>query len=103
MKLIALCLLIYCATETVHCSRQWHLWDYLKKLTSYGDHGLVMPVQVRANANHDGNVSSYVITTGKLDTAHQTEPARGEFIASYIMYCSYSCMYIATSIYGHDS
>ena len=70
MKLIAVCLFIYCATETVHCSRQWRLWDYLKKLTSYGDRGLVMPVQVRANANHDGNVSSYAITTSKLDIAH---------------------------------
>ena len=38
MKLIAVCLLICCATGTVHCSRQRQLWrDYLKKLTSYGD------------------------------------------------------------------
>ena len=45
MKLIAVCLLICFATETVHCSRQWHLWDYLKELVS-GDRGPVMPVQV---------------------------------------------------------
>ena len=38
MKLIVVYLLICCATETVHCGRQWQLWrDYLKKLTSYGD------------------------------------------------------------------
>ena len=57
MKLITVCLLICFATETVHCSRQWHLWDYLKKLKSYGDSGLVMPIQVRAN-HDDGIVSS---------------------------------------------
>ena len=57
MKLITVCLLICFATEAVHCSRQWHLRDYLKKLKSYGNRGLVMPIQVRAN-HDDGIVSS---------------------------------------------
>ena len=57
MKLITVCLLICFATEAVYCSRQWHLRDYLKKLKSYGDRGLVMPIQVRAN-HDDGIVSS---------------------------------------------
>ena len=55
MKLITGLILICFAMETVHCSRSWNLWDYLKKkatldrssIDTEDDHGVVMPLQVR--------------------------------------------------------
>lgn len=48
MKLIAGFVLICFAMETVHGSRSWNLWDYVKKFTdgptdSYDDRGPIMP------------------------------------------------------------
>ena len=54
MKLITSLILICFVMETVHCSRSWNSWDYLKKATldrssidTDDDHGPVMPLQVR--------------------------------------------------------
>ena len=55
MKLITGLILVCFAMETVHCSRSWNLWDYLKQKATLDrlsidiedDHGVVMPLQVR--------------------------------------------------------